>query len=482
MRKELIKCLPLYMILAVAVAYFFYYPSPLWNAIGADPSIFSIIGHNWALGHLPYVDTWDSKGPFIFFVNMLGHWLMPGERGIVVLQAVNTLCVLLLAHYYLRKHCPLKATLAYNGLVLVAYIQICSSGNQVGDTNLLLGAWAVFLAYEWTLRLQSGHYDHPWTNAFVYGLFMASCLLSRLTNGMLIAAFTGVVTGLLVGKGRWHNLCANVLGFVGGFAAMFLPFALYFACHGAFGEMWYATFSYNVEYALHATQSASPRTISTLLYFISYSISLLTALLASVLALAMRQRQRIALVWGACSLFTLLIISRGYPNANYYISFLPMLYVALMELEALSREARLPKVAIGLVATYTIVFFCNYIRIYPTWIFTDEYTKKEIQMTASVPKDEPFVAYNVDPTVYCYTDRLPCYRFFTFQDWAIENGPSLRPKLRDCYRRGQAKWLLVRDPQQCAISDIIANRYEVYQADKKLNIYLYRLKEHSGKD
>lgn len=476
MRKELVKYLPLYMILAAAVAYFFYYPSPLWNAIGADPSIFSTVGHNWALGHLPYTDTWDSKGPIIFFVNMLGHCLVPGETGIVILQAINTTCVLLLAHYYLRRHCSPKTTLAFNILVLFAYIQICSSGNQVGDTNLLIGAWAVFLAFEWTLRIEDGHYDHPWAYAFVYGLFIASCLLSRLTNGMLISAMIAVVTGVLVWKGLWRNLVANALGFAGGFAAMFLPFALYFAWHGAFGEMWYATFSYNIEYALHAIQTPSAHTAHTLLYFISYNICLITAMLASVLALVQRKHRRTALVWGICSAFTFVMLSRGYQNANYYISFLPVLYIALMEMHALGKTSRACRGALYFAGAYIVVCLINYTRIFPTWITTDEYTKRELQLMRLIPANDSFVAYNADPTIYCHTGRLPCYRFFTFQDWAIENGPSLLPKVRACYLHGHAEWLLVRDPQRCAISDILRRRYKVFRADKRLNIYLYQLR------
>ena len=64
-------------------------------------------------------------------------------------------------------------------------------------------------------------------------------------------------------------------------------------------------------------------------------------------------------------------------------------------------------------------------------------------MTDNVPKCDTFVAYDISPTFYIYAGREPDYRFFATQDWAIENGPSLRQKVVDCYRSDLAEWILV---------------------------------------
>ena len=104
MGKELLKQLPLYALVALGLTLIFLSNSPLWNSFCADQSMFSVIGANWAEGKLPYVDTWDSKGPFIFFMNMIGHRLARGEMGIFILQTINLVAVLPLSHYFLRRH------------------------------------------------------------------------------------------------------------------------------------------------------------------------------------------------------------------------------------------------------------------------------------------------------------------------------------------------------------------------------------------
>ncbi len=104
-----------------------------------DQAMFSIIGDNWAHGLLPYVDTWDSKGPIIFFVNMLGHLLAPGEYGIFILQVLNLAGALLISHAYMRRWCSLHLELLVQMLFVMSYVVVSSGGNQVGDSTQLLG-------------------------------------------------------------------------------------------------------------------------------------------------------------------------------------------------------------------------------------------------------------------------------------------------------------------------------------------------------
>lgn len=61
------------------------------------------------------------------------------------------------------------------------------------------------------------------------------------------------------------------MAFVVGFSLAFIPFAIYFGCHGAFHEMWYAMFSYNLEYAEHSHYiSGATHAYRDVLYFIFY--------------------------------------------------------------------------------------------------------------------------------------------------------------------------------------------------------------------
>lgn len=103
-------------------------------------------------------------------------------------------------------------------------------------------------------------------------------------------------------------------------------------------------------------------------------------------------------------------------------------------------------------------------------------TQKSIEMTDNVPKCDTFVTYDISPTFYIDAGREPDYRFFATQDWAIENGPSLRQKVVDCYRSDLAEWILVYQYGQSNIKGVLDGNHELYRYDEKYDLSLFKRK------
>lgn len=450
--------------------------SPLWNRLIGDQAMFSIIGENWANGLLPYVSTWDSKGPLIFFFNMVGHKIASGETGIFILQVLNMAGVLLISHLYMRRWCRLGHELLFQLLFMMNYVIICSyGGNQVGDSTQLLGTWAVMCAYDWSRGLELRRYAHPWGNAVIYGMFTAGCLLSRLTNSLVILTIAGIAAVILIWQGLWRNLLANILGFVLGFAIVFLPFAVYFAWHGAFGEMWYATFTYNLDYAAKSTTAQWPG-ISLAIHRVAFAMCLLLPLAVGVISLIDRQRRAVALVWSLAVLTALAWIVNSYCFSHYFLSFMPVLLVAFMELAAHAHAGRTAQWILGLSAAFITSWALYEACILPKLFGKDTIVEKSVELTHDIPLSDPMIAYNIDATYYRYSHHLPCYRFFCFQDWAIQNSPSLRPKVRECFKSGKAKWVLVAQYNTSAIKGLLDKDYTVYRRDVASDLLLFKRK------
>lgn len=70
------------------VLLFSYSTSPLFPYYyGGDSAQFLTIGKAWYLGKVPYIDLFDHKGPFIFWIDMLGFWLANGQKyGVAFIQ------------------------------------------------------------------------------------------------------------------------------------------------------------------------------------------------------------------------------------------------------------------------------------------------------------------------------------------------------------------------------------------------------------
>ena len=440
-----------------------------------DQGIFEIIGRDWAEGHLPYIETWDSKGPIIFFFNMLGY-LMGGRTAIFWIEVVNLSLCLIVIYLFAVKHLSSVFSLVATVFVLFAYITVCSGGNQVSDYSLLPAIGSMVVFYQWTHRLQTRRQIfHPWQYALIYGIFFAASLLSRLTNAAALCLMILIVFVYLVRHHLWHNLLENTIGFVVGFALLFVPFALYFGLHGAFAEMWYAMLEYNVEYALVSNPEKVVQSSSNLVYSLLYFSPVIVLLFVNILNLLFNPRRRkLNMLWALVAIAVLLWLYKSYANANYGIIFSPFVVVAALEMRQIT-EVKPKFRLVGVVLFgFILLGFVNHVRVFRS--YTHEVpTYRQIMKGLENKVGASFVAYNCEPDIYLSLGIKPYYRFFVCQDWAIKNGASLLQKVRETYTKGNAEWILVQDFETSKVRDILEKRYLPYRRDKANNLLLLRL-------
>lgn len=483
--NKIIKLSPWISLAIIAFAVLYacsYYTHTDYRVLAFDQDIFYVIGRNWAEGKLPYITAWDSKGPFIFFFNTLGYLITKSDLGVVILEVINFTLVSWCCYFFLCKYCSKTLSFIYTLLFIASYIIINSGVNQVGDCTLLLSVISIFLVYNWSRKYQDGMIEHSWKYACIYGLFFASCLLSRLTNAMAICASIIAIASILIYHRKWKNLMKNSLSFIIGCCTFSLPFIIYFSIHNALSDMWYATFLYNIEYTIHSHPDAVTDTHFPLIYFTLYNISIISALLFGIIAIIYNVRKRIAYIWGFIAIFTIGWIVKSYANANYTISFLPILFVALIELSTLYNKN---KKKIYLLGTYAIgaiiaVGVANYIRITHCYKVVAKEMKNnaqyQIDLLKDIPQKDSYIFYNGLPYIYATQNIRPYYPYWICQDWAIENGMSLRKKVRECYAKGDVKWIIIFDYEHSNIKDILLNRYFICKEDKKNKLTLFKLK------
>lgn len=90
-KKYILMILTAILASTVFVLLFSYSTSPIYyEYYGEDSAQFLLIGKAWSAGKLPYRDMFDHKGPFIFFVDMIGFLLTPNSTiGVILLQIVS---------------------------------------------------------------------------------------------------------------------------------------------------------------------------------------------------------------------------------------------------------------------------------------------------------------------------------------------------------------------------------------------------------
>lgn len=413
---------------------------------------------------------------------MLGYLITKSDIGVVLLESINFTLVSWCSYFLLSKYCSKKTSFIYTLFFIASHIIINSGGDQVGDSNLLLSVISIFLVYNWSRKYQDGIIEHPWKYTFIYGLFFASCLLSRLTNAVAICASILAIVSILVYHKKWNNLIKNSIAFIAGCCTFALPFIIYFNIHNALSDMWYATFLYNIEYAMHSQPFAITETHFPLIYFIFYNISILSVLLSAIIAIICNTRKKTAYIWGFIAICTIGWIIKSYANANYTISFLPILFVAFIELSTLYKtdKKKLYLAGIYMISIVILIGTSNYIR---TTMYYESIAREmrkdaqyQIDMINNIPKEDSFIIYNGLPYVFATQNIRPYYPYWICQDWAIDNGMSLRSKVRDCYAKGDVKWIIAYDYEHSHIKDILLDRYSISKEDKKNKLTLFRLK------
>ena len=325
-----------FIILSASILFlylFSYSTSPRYFFIGVDSIIFQTVGKCWAEGVLPYVGTFENKGPLLFLINALGYMIYP-RYGIMLLQIPFMYFSFLFMWRTVELYWSRRATLIIFLFMIFWRALFFTEGNRTEEYSMtfLMAATYFFLRYLKEEKI----FLEPFVG-FIYGLGFGACVLLRTTNGLPICCYVLLTTIFLIHAGAFKNIWQNFLSFCAGFVIICLPFVIYFAAHGALYDMLYGTILLNIK---HVTGYYSTHAEGYHEYMIAYAITKFTPLywliLAALLDIFSNPKSKLAwsgLFTGAAMLF-MLIKSRPFEGyLELIVSLLPVLFAVLYSLK-----------------------------------------------------------------------------------------------------------------------------------------------------
>lgn len=303
-----------------------------------DAGVFLTIGKYWALGDLPYLALWDSKGPLIFFVNALGYLLTGSRAGVFLVQLVFLCVAAYFGYRMLRETLSRGVSVLLSALMLFGMALIFNYGNSVEEYALPFLFASFWLLVRWRGDAERGEFTHKPAWAFVYGLCFGVCLMTRVVNAVGLCTGIAFICVRLMANQLWKNLLQNAGMFLLGAAAVVLPFCAYFAAHGALYEMWYGTVLYNFEYL--GTVGGYTSVDSKPLYALCCMTAAAPFLTGLWTVLLTRARWRTGLFWMLVSGMTCLWLCRSDYYLHYALIAAPYFCVAVCELVRVFRDTR----------------------------------------------------------------------------------------------------------------------------------------------
>ncbi len=251
-----IRSLLLPVILAIVfILVFSATTSPLYpNNYGVDSAFYRFAGSSVLRGKTLYKDIWDNKGPILFFIQAIGA--LKGTRNadltltfLLQILSLSVSLIFIMRAYQIAVPSEKKDLRFF--LATVCALAILSitmeDGNLCEEWSLPFISCSLFLLIRYAARASEVP-EHSAGDAFIHGICLAMIGFIRINNSVSICAgilFIGIYLAI---KKQWKNLFLNFLYGLLGIAFVTIPILIYFQAKGAFSEMIYAVFLYNLKY------------------------------------------------------------------------------------------------------------------------------------------------------------------------------------------------------------------------------------------
>lgn len=437
--------------------------SPLYGHYGYDSIVFQLIGKYWAQGHLPYVELWDHKGPYIFFVNCIGYLLTGDTLGIFIIQVLH----LSITFYFIYKaFCLLQDSKIKAGLLLLtAIIWLACTYDEGNLTEEYLLPWiaaAVFLTLRWSKK-EPAHRKADPLIALLCGIVLGISLMTRLTSAAITCGIMLYMGLLFLTNGKWKDLLKIILVFISGFILVTAPFYIYFQYHNAFVAAWDGTIAANVSVTVGQGKWAFhlPSAIRVLVF----STPFCALILASFLRLFGRDRasRSNAALWLFATLPYFLWMTSSKCFTHYAMITLPLIPALINALHKLTESAKLHKIVVGgLVLAGVVLSGIQFSNLMANFDYS--FAKEAYGLAQeTIPNEEfdSFVAWECHPSVYLGIGVKPCYSHFFAQEWHASTSDKVAKEILNEVETLQAKWMLVFSPRARLIQDILKQHYTI---------------------
>lgn len=441
--------------------------------MNSDSAMFQIIGKAWAEGHLPYADVWDSKGPFIFWINALGYRLTGSALGIFLLQLLNMWAVALIAWRWMTRVYGPKTGLgvALTGVLALGWNY--DMGNTIAEYTLVPILLSCRCVWQWCCGADRGRWRHPARYAVAYGVAVALSLLSRLTNCVGVCIAVACIMVALAYHRLWRNLWVNVAAGLAGFGVAILPFVAYFLGKGLLAEMWYAAVEYNFDYYTTSVETTDSFTAVEYVYHYFYPL-LLTAVALWLLVRRPMVRCQ-AVVWLLVGAGSFAYLCTTYGFFHYGIICCPYVLVLLALLPQTIVHGKARRWVLCLAAAVatgiTVMRVTTFARLENE--SKQLYTRTVQHLPKAAYRQTMF--YNCNPDMYLRLGIMPMYPYFTLQDWAVKNSATLRLRVAKAFDTGKAQYIVLDgDPSKTLIGSTLSRCYEVVYMDAEHQVWLFK--------
>lgn len=500
-----------YIILLIS-AFFFMYFFALWESpfyeywYGCDASFFSMAGRGITKGWVPYVDFFDLKGPYFFFIEALSQLIHTDRLGVFIIEIPFTYASFILIYEICRLFISKLKAIAVMVITIFFYIGTLWGGNTLEEFMLPLSLLVLFLSLKYVIMpmcitdgdscvseasLANDTVDDiiPRTNLLcetvaplVTGICFGIILFSKVTVGAPIAGIVIAISLTYLIRKDYKSLF-KYLGFsLLGVIVSITPVIIYFAIKGALSDMLYAVFIFAFKRSVDFSES----------FNIDWELKAIGCYFSFFFAIfhIKKIKQPLWITIISMSAVTYLLMHLGVPFIYYFTTVFPVFvlsFVILLELYnplvLFSNIRQFICLALLAVMMYyyahvsldTIRTMIN--RDTNPWYESDY--QAAIDLAKLIPeyeRDQVF-SFSIDMTWFEANQMLPCYKYPINLQFFINLDPAIADDLTEYLTETPPKWLIVGDSFRDEIPflfKIVDNEYDCICSNDSGNLYMLK--------
>lgn len=295
---------------------------------GRDSSVFRYIAYLMRKGYVPYRDTFDHKGPILYFINYIGMMIHP-VRGIWLFEVTALFGAIIFSYKTARLFASRVASLLS---VVTAYALLadCFRGGNVTQEYAI--PFIAMSLYFFVYFLYLNKINN--VPIFLCGVGFAIVCLLQLNLIVVWIVGIPIIFFWNIYKKQWLELSREIALFSLGVAVIVIPVFLYFILNHAFFAFWDNYIVFNFSYS--SVQSVRDRLDCYQLFIAQPLVYLAVAGLVYEIYLLkqkseLRQISKRLMLIIACSFFLTfpLICVSGKQGMHYEIILVPVLVMPI---------------------------------------------------------------------------------------------------------------------------------------------------------
>ncbi len=442
---------------------------------GGDGDIFLCLGLFLKKGMIPYKDFFDHKGPITVLVNYLIEIFTNPKIGAMIVTIIIVTVSLGGVYKILGLFYQHKIRVILTALSLIIF-RLYGVGGLTESYCLPFLMWSMYFAVKFIQNSEGGVKHNKWYS-FFYGITFAVCLLTRITNALVLccAIFIGFI--ILIKNKQWGNIIINIIFFLMGMVCICIPFLVYFTYHDALYDMIYGTLIYNIMYASKTVCHFSlyDYIINIVYYFHLFFVAVIVGILH---VKCFKKDKWISYLIIFTSICCIVYQLSGLMYTHYMIAYIPILFVAIGQIKEILQEEKLKRITMIILSVCIVLVAYKYVRIYQNCYNTQTsssaalYEKEANEILEQIPKQNrnATIAYNVNAYFYLVTEIKPCYKYFILQDWQSSASSDMQNELKDFFASRKAEYIVLSTNGENVFDDVIFQNYEEVYKTQNLRL------------